>query len=44
VFADLVTKTLGPGFALEADLPPEHDHPVAFPQADYLKILLYRAT
>jgi hypothetical protein len=38
-----VNKTLGDRFSLEHDLPPEPDHPVAFPQADYLKILLWRA-
>ena len=31
------------GYTLEADLPPEPDHPVGFAQADYLKILLFRA-
>ena len=34
-------RTVG-GFAKETDLPPEPDHPVGFPQADYLKISLYR--
>jgi 23S rRNA (cytosine1962-C5)-methyltransferase len=41
-FSDLVRKTLGGSFSLAADLPPEPDHPVGFPQADYLKILLMR--
>ena len=39
----LVRQTLGASFTVAADLPPEPDHPVAFPQADYLKILLMRA-
>jgi 23S rRNA (cytosine1962-C5)-methyltransferase len=43
VFKQTVNKTLGDRFSLEHDLPPEPDHPVAFPQADYLKILLWRA-
>ncbi len=43
VFGTLVRDTLGNSFTLEADLPPEPDHPVGFPQADYLKILLFRA-
>jgi 23S rRNA (cytosine1962-C5)-methyltransferase len=42
-FNDVVKKTLGGSFELVADLPPEPDHPVGFPQADYLKILLFRA-
>jgi 23S rRNA (cytosine1962-C5)-methyltransferase len=42
-FGALVRQTLGASFTLVADLPPEPDHPVAFPQADYLKILLMRA-
>ncbi len=33
----------GGGFDLERELTPELDHPVAFPQADYLKILLFRS-
>jgi malonyl CoA-acyl carrier protein transacylase len=36
-------KALADRFALEADLPPESDHPVSFAQADYLKILTWRA-
>jgi 23S rRNA (cytosine1962-C5)-methyltransferase len=31
------------GLAMERELPPEIDHPVGFPQADYLKIALWRA-
>ena len=34
--------TLGRRFALERDLPPEVDHPVGFPEADYLKVLVFR--
>jgi len=39
-FKQLVETTLGREFALAADIPPEVDHPVGFPQADYLKILV----
>jgi 23S rRNA (cytosine1962-C5)-methyltransferase len=44
VFRKTVRDVLPPRFTLERDLPPEADHPVGFPQADYLKILLWRAT
>ena len=40
-FVGAVTAGLGPGFRLERRLPPEVDHPVGFPEADYLKILLF---
>ncbi len=43
LFATTVRQTLGPAFTLAADIPPEPDHPVGFPQADYLKILIFRA-
>lgn len=43
VFHQTVRASLPGRFKLELDLPPEPDHPVAFPQADYLKILLWRA-
>ena len=43
VFGKTVRAALPPRFALERDLPPESDHPVGFAQADYLKILLWRA-
>lgn len=33
----------GGGFDLERELPAELDHPVGFPQADYLKILVFRS-
>jgi len=42
VFEKTVHDTLGPGFVREKSLPPEADHPVGFPQADYLKIIFYR--
>jgi 23S rRNA (cytosine1962-C5)-methyltransferase len=42
VFKKTVAATLGAGFTLERDLPPEPDHPVTFPQADYLKVLWWR--
>jgi 23S rRNA (cytosine1962-C5)-methyltransferase len=43
VFRKTVRDALPARFTLERDVPPELDHPVAFPQADYLKILLWRA-
>ncbi len=33
----------GKGFDLERELAPEIDHPVAFPQADYLKVLVFKS-
>jgi 23S rRNA (cytosine1962-C5)-methyltransferase len=42
-FKRTVRQSLPERFTLERDIPPEPDHPVAFPQADYLKILLWRA-
>jgi 23S rRNA (cytosine1962-C5)-methyltransferase len=42
-FKAAVTQMLGRDFELVADIPPEVDHPVGFPQADYLKILVFRA-
>jgi 23S rRNA (cytosine1962-C5)-methyltransferase len=41
-FITTVGSTLGSDFRLEADLPPEPDHPVAFREADYLKVTLWR--
>ncbi|HET7505650.1 MAG TPA: class I SAM-dependent methyltransferase [Kofleriaceae bacterium] len=38
VFHRTVGGALGAGFTLHHELPPEPDHPVGFPQADYLKI------
>ncbi|HEX4455808.1 MAG TPA: class I SAM-dependent methyltransferase [Kofleriaceae bacterium] len=43
VFRQTVAAALGDGFALERTLPTEPDHPVGFPQADYLKIGWWRA-
>lgn len=43
VFRATVRAALPDRFTLERDVPPEPDHPVGFPQADYLKILLWRA-
>jgi 23S rRNA G2069 N7-methylase RlmK/C1962 C5-methylase RlmI len=37
-FHRTVGEALGPEFTLDREIPPEPDHPVAFPQADYLKI------
>ena len=42
-FKKVVRESLPARFSLEVDLAPERDHPVTFPQADYLKILLWRA-
>lgn len=42
-FHATVRAALPERFTLERDLPPEPDHPVGFPQADYLKILLWRS-
>lgn len=42
VFHRTVRETLGAGFTMERELPPEPDHPVGFPQADYLKIGWWR--
>jgi len=42
-FRHTVGTTLGNGFGLERELPAEVDHPVAFPQADYLKIMIFRS-
>ena len=41
-FDKVVAETLGAGFEREAVLAPEIDHPVGFPQADYLKISWFR--
>jgi 23S rRNA (cytosine1962-C5)-methyltransferase len=43
-FRNVVRDALPERFALERDLPAEPDHPVGFEQADYLKILLWRAS
>lgn len=41
-FHRVVREALGTGFALERELPPEPDHPIGFPEADYLKIGWWR--
>jgi 23S rRNA (cytosine1962-C5)-methyltransferase len=41
-FTRTVKGALGPEFTRERELPVEKDHPVGFPQADYLKIGLWR--
>ncbi len=41
-FQATVRAALGAGFELERELSPELDHPVTFPQADYLKIGWWR--
>ena len=40
-FVTAVAAGLGPGFRFERRLPPEVDHPVGFPEADYLKVVLF---
>ena len=42
-FRDVVRRSLGEGFRLVERLPPEPDHPVAFREADYLKVLVSAA-
>jgi 23S rRNA (cytosine1962-C5)-methyltransferase len=42
MFHRTVHDALGPSFTLDHETPPEPDHPVSFPQADYLKILWWR--
>jgi 23S rRNA (cytosine1962-C5)-methyltransferase len=42
LFHRTVGAALGPAFARERELPVELDHPVAFAQADYLKIAWWR--
>jgi 23S rRNA (cytosine1962-C5)-methyltransferase len=42
IFHRTVREVLGSAFTLERELPPEPDHPVGFPQADYLKIAWWR--
>ena len=37
-FHKTVREALGGDFSLDHEIPPEADHPVGFPQADYLKI------
>jgi 23S rRNA (cytosine1962-C5)-methyltransferase len=42
-FRRTVGGAVGGGFALDRELPPELDHPVGFPQADYLKVLIFKS-
>ena len=42
-FRQAVVTGLGKGFRFEQRIPPEIDHPVGFPEADYLKVLLFHA-
>ncbi|MDQ3366784.1 MAG: class I SAM-dependent methyltransferase, partial [Myxococcota bacterium] len=44
LFHRTVREALGAEFTMERELPPELDHPVGFPQADYLKIGWWRRT
>jgi 23S rRNA (cytosine1962-C5)-methyltransferase len=41
-FMSTARAAVGAPFTLEHDLPPEPDHPVAFPESDYLKVVLWR--
>jgi len=41
-FHEVVRESLGTGFVKVRELPVEPDHPVGFPQADYLKIAWWR--
>jgi 23S rRNA G2069 N7-methylase RlmK/C1962 C5-methylase RlmI len=41
-FRATASAAIGAGFAFVAELPPEVDHPVGFPEADYLKVLVFR--
>ncbi|MDB4957821.1 MAG: rRNA ((2499)-C(5))-methyltransferase [Myxococcales bacterium] len=43
VFKKTVLASLGPRFALQHEEKPEPDHPVGFPQADYLKITWWQS-
>jgi 23S rRNA (cytosine1962-C5)-methyltransferase len=42
-FQQAVVTGLGKGFRFDRRIPPEVDHPVAFPEADYLKVLVFSA-
>lgn len=42
-FRATAVAAVGERFALAHELPPERDHPVAFAEADYLKVLVFRA-
>jgi 23S rRNA (cytosine1962-C5)-methyltransferase len=44
VFHRTVKEALGDRFALQREISPEPDHPVGFPQADYLKIAWWMLT
>ncbi|MBC7974619.1 MAG: class I SAM-dependent methyltransferase, partial [Myxococcales bacterium] len=41
-FQRTVREALGAEFLLDHEIPPEADHPVGFPQADYLKLAWWR--
>ena len=42
VFHKTVAEALGADFSREREIPAEVDHPVGFPQADYLKIAWWK--
>ena len=44
VFLRTVREALGGEFSFDHEIPPEPDHPVSFPQADYLKIAWWSRT
>jgi len=43
-FQRTVREALGPDFVLDHEISPEIDHPVGFPQADYLKLAWWTRT
>ena len=43
VFRKTVESCLPEGYRLDRELGPEDDHPVGFPEGDYLKLLVYRS-
>jgi 23S rRNA G2069 N7-methylase RlmK/C1962 C5-methylase RlmI len=44
VFHQAVREALGKNFSFDREIPAEPDHPVGFPQSDYLKIGWWRRT
>jgi 23S rRNA G2069 N7-methylase RlmK/C1962 C5-methylase RlmI len=44
LFHRTVGEALGARFTMQREIPPEPDHPVGFPQADYLKIAWWTLT
>lgn len=42
-FQETVASAFGNRLKKRKDIPPEDDHPVSFPEGDYLKVLVYQA-